>query len=429
MKKKTLILVVAVIAVLALMLSGCSNETKKAAEEVKQTVEETSEKVEEKAEEVVADAKEAVEQAAEDVAEKAEEVVDAAKDAAADVAEKAEEVASDAKEAVEQAAEDVAEKTEEVVDAAKETAADVAEKAEETVADAKETVEQAAEEAADKAEEVAAAAEETVEQAAEEAAEKAEEVAAGAEEAVTEAAEKAEEAAAEVVENVEEVVEEVKVMSYDEFVSTELDAPVCIEAYVQASQGWWAKDGVGRMTLYLQDENHGAYFAYEVLMEEEESKKLVPGTKVRISGVKAEWSGEVEIIDAKYEILEGSFIAEPEDVTALLGTDELAKHINEKIALKDLKVVASKVEGNEEEFAFLYSWDGSGSQEGNSDLYFNVEVNGQTYTLTVESYLCGNTTDVYKAVEGLKIGDTIDAEGFLYWYNGANPHITSVTVK
>ena len=87
------------------------------------------------------------------------------------------------------------------------------------------------------------------------------------------------------------------------------------------------------------------------------------------------------------------------------------------------------MEGKDDEFAFLYSWDGSGSREGNSDLYFNVEVDGQTYTLTVESYLCGNDTDVYKAVEGLNIGDTVDLEGFLYWYNGANPHITSVTVK
>ena len=29
----------------------------------------------------------------------------------------------------------------------------------------------------------------------------------------------------------------------------------------------------------------------------------------------------------------------------------------------------------------------------------------------------------------LKIGDTVDMEGYLYWYEGANPHITSVTVK
>ena len=217
-------------------------------------------------------------------------------------------------------------------------------------------------------------------------------------------------------------------MTKEEYDQAEIDAPVCVEAYVQASQAWWAKEGVGRMTLYLQDGEAG-YFAYEVLMEEEASKELVPGTKIRIQGFKAEWAGEVEITEGTYEILEAEpWIAEAEDVTALLGTDELAAHMNEKIAIKGAKVAASTVEGQEGEFAFLYNYDGSGSQEGNSDLYFNVEVNGQVYTLTVESYLCNNTTDVYKAVEGLKIGDTIDCEGFLYWYNGANPHITGVTV-
>ena len=73
------------------------------------------------------------------------------------------------------------------------------------------------------------------------------------------------------------------------------------------------------------------------------------------------------------------------------------------------------------------NWDGSG-QDGD-DLYFNVSVNGQTYTFTVESYLCDNTTDVYAAVKNLKIGDKIDMEGFLYWYEGVNPHITSVTAS
>ena len=64
---------------------------------------------------------------------------------------------------------------------------------------------------------------------------------------------------------------------------------------------------------------------------------------------------------------------------------------------------------------------------GGNDLYFNVSLNGNTYTFTVESYLCDNTTDVYAAVKNLQVGDKIDMEGFLYWYNGVNPHITSVT--
>ena len=44
----------------------------------------------------------------------------------------------------------------------------------------------------------------------------------------------------------------------------------------------------------------------------------------------------------------------------------------------------------------------------------------------MESYLCDKDTDVYKAVEALKVGDVIDMQGFLYWYEGPNPHITEV---
>ena len=33
---------------------------------------------------------------------------------------------------------------------------------------------------------------------------------------------------------------------------------------------------------------------------------------------------------------------------------------------------------------------------------------------------------IYKAVKELAIGDVVDLEGFLYWYEGVNPHITSV---
>jgi hypothetical protein len=47
----------------------------------------------------------------------------------------------------------------------------------------------------------------------------------------------------------------------------------------------------------------------------------------------------------------------------------------------------------------------------------------------VESYLCDKDSDVYKAVEELQVGDVVDLEGFLYWYEGPNPHITSVTVE
>lgn len=210
------------------------------------------------------------------------------------------------------------------------------------------------------------------------------------------------------------------VMTYAEYMDAALDSEVVIETYVQAKQSWWED----KATIYAQDKD-GGYFIYNMACSEEDYGKLTPGTKIKVTGYKTEWSGEVEIAEgATFEIEEGNYIAAAEDVTSLLGSDDLIKHQNKFVAFKGMTVEASKdADGND--VPFLYNWDGSG-QEGD-DLYFNVSVNGQTYNFVVESYLCDSSTDVYKAVQGLNIGDKIDMEGFLYWYEGANPHITSVT--
>ncbi len=143
-----------------------------------------------------------------------------------------------------------------------------------------------------------------------------------------------------------------------------------------------------------------------------------------MTGYKTEWSGEVEVAEgATIEILDGNYVAPITDVTDLLGKDELIDHQNEFVSFKGMTVEAADDSGA----AFLYNWDGSG--EDGSDLYFNVSKDGQTYTFTVESYLCDSSTDVYQAVKGLNVGDTVDMEGYLYWYEGVNPHITSVSVK
>ncbi len=210
------------------------------------------------------------------------------------------------------------------------------------------------------------------------------------------------------------------VMTYKEYTEAAIDSEVVIETYVQAKQSWW-KDTA---TVYTQD-GDGAYFLYSMACSEADYAKLVPGTKIKVTGHKAEWSGEIEVADATFVIEEGNYVAKAFDATSLLANEaELIKHQNELASFKGLTVEA-QADGS----AFLYNWDGSGSHDDNSDLYFNVSVDGKTYTFTVESYLCDNTTDVYKAVEGLKVGDVIDAEGFLYWYNGVNPHITKVTKK
>ena len=217
------------------------------------------------------------------------------------------------------------------------------------------------------------------------------------------------------------IAEPVAVMTHAGYIAAELETEVTVETYVQAKQDWWDNKG----TIYAQSED-GAYFIYNMAMSQDEYNLLATGTKIRVTGYKAEWSGEVEIIDATYEVLESeAWLAKPVDVTALLGTEELAAHQNELVAFKGATIAAKKdAAGNDA--AFLYNWDGSGSAGNNNDLYFDAVINGATYTFTVESYLCAEGTDVYQAVTQLKVGDVVDMEGFLYWYNGANPHITSV---
>ena len=223
------------------------------------------------------------------------------------------------------------------------------------------------------------------------------------------AGEIAEEGAAE-----EEEISEVPLMTYADYALAEIDAPVYVETYVQAHQSWWND----KITVYAQSED-GAYFIYELACSEEDAAKLVPGTKIAVKGYKSEWSGEVEITDATFEILEADpFIAEPEDVTAKLGTDELIDDQNKLVAFKGMTVEAYDETGA----AFAYK----NAENKTDDLYFKVSKDGKTYDFCVEFYLCGQDTEVYKAVEALQVGDVIDLEGFLYWYNGANPHITSV---
>ena len=195
------------------------------------------------------------------------------------------------------------------------------------------------------------------------------------------------------------------VMTHADYVAADIDAEVVVETYVQAKQSWWDN----KATVYCQSED-GAYFLYEMACSEEDYAKLVPGTKIRVTGYKAEWAGEVEIVDATFEILEGSYIAEPADMTALLGTDELIAHQNELSAFKGMTIDAIEYKNG---------------QPGD-DIYVTASVNGQSCSFCVEVYLTGTDTDVYKAVGELKAGDVVDIEGFLYWYEGANPHIISV---
>ena len=205
-------------------------------------------------------------------------------------------------------------------------------------------------------------------------------------------------------------------MSYAEYAAAEMDTEVVIEAYVQAHQDWWQD----KVTVYARDAD-GAYFLYEMACSEEDAALLIPGQKIRVTGVKSEWSGEVEIVDASFEIVRGSYLFNPVDLTELLGEEELIDYQNQLVSFRGLTIEAYDDTGA----AFAYK-DSDGKTD---DLYFKASKDGKTYDFCVEFYLCGKDTDVYKAVEALQVGDVVDLEAFLYWYNGANPHVTASIVK
>ena len=206
----------------------------------------------------------------------------------------------------------------------------------------------------------------------------------------------------------EDPFEGLSVMTYEDYMAAEMDAPVYIEAYVQAHQSWWDN----KITVYAADED-GAYFLYEMECSEENAAKLTPGTKIAVKGFKGEWAGEIEIMDATFEFVDGdSYIAEPVDLTDVLGTDELINYQNQLASFDELTVKSI-----------------SFKNDGGDDIYVTLTKDGQDYSFCVERYLTAPDTDLYKAVAALKEGDVIDVVGFLYWYEGVNTHITAVTVK
>ena len=213
------------------------------------------------------------------------------------------------------------------------------------------------------------------------------------------------EEATEPTEEATEPAEEVTVMTYEEFMAAELEAKVTIETYVQATQSWWDN----KITVYAQGPD-GAYFMYEMACTEEDAAKLVPGTKIRVTGDKAEWDGEVEIMNATFEFVEGdAFVAEATDATAMTA-EELQANMNKLVSFTGLTV--EKIEYK--------------NGEPGDDIYLTLKLGETSYSFCVERYLTGPDTEVYKTVGELVAGDVVDVTGFLYWYNGANTHITAI---
>ncbi len=207
-------------------------------------------------------------------------------------------------------------------------------------------------------------------------------------------------------------------MTHAEYLAAAAQDAVEIECYVQAVQSWWDN----QITIYAQDKE-GGYFAYNIPCSEEDAAKLEPGTKINIKGYKTFYKGmpEVDSADAVLTFVEGAdiYIAEAEDMTALLGKQDLVNKCGMKAAFKGLTI--AKIEYR--------------NGEPGDDIYVDVTLGDATFSFCLERYLTDPETDLYKAFAELQVGDKVDIEGFVYWYDadedasgdGINTHITKVT--
>lgn len=203
-------------------------------------------------------------------------------------------------------------------------------------------------------------------------------------------------------------------MSYVDFMAAADDSEVEVLMYVQGHQSWWEDEGQGKVTIYGADDE-GGYFVYNALCDEATANSLTEGTLIKVTGVKSTWSGEPEIVDATVEVYadQPTFVATSIDVTDMLSDMEsLYNFVNQKVTMQGLTVVEVRKKDSEYD----------------PDLYITVQTqDGVNFDLCVENYLNGPDTEVYQLAEQLEAGTLITVEGFLYWYEGANPHVTSIT--
>ena len=206
--------------------------------------------------------------------------------------------------------------------------------------------------------------------------------------------------------------QEVELMTYAQYNAATDGTKVKIQGYVQGKQSWWSN----KATIYMQDDN-GGYFVYELgCSQDDYNTKLTVGAHIEIEGVKGSWAGQQEVLgsqagdEATWKVVDSATKTyEAEEIK--FNEVAMTANINKKVKFVELEVV--KVEAP--------------TSEG-GDIYYDVKKGDLTLTFCVESYLCDKTTDVYKTVLALQVGDIINVEGFMYTYNKPQLHTTACSV-
>ena len=201
------------------------------------------------------------------------------------------------------------------------------------------------------------------------------------------------------------------VATHAEFIAAAADADIVIEGFVQAKQGWWGDEAV----VYLQD-GTGGYYIYKLPCTEAEFDSLTVGTKIQVTGKKAIYNGMHEIMNVTdWKVIESdAYVATAVDITTKLSDDAaLVNYLGALVKMTDM-TVASVTYKND---------------EPGDDIYLSLTKGDATYNLTVEVYLTGVDSDVYTAVGELAVGDVVDVEGYLQWWNKFDCHVSKITKK
>ena len=213
-----------------------------------------------------------------------------------------------------------------------------------------------------------------------------------------------------------------KVLSYDEYLAAEVGSEVTIEAYITGRTTWYNNAA----SFYLSD-NDGGYYVYNLPCTEEEYASLLVTKKLQVTGAKAEWKGEIEINcqtateNAGWLLYDGEVGNYSSVNVSSIAKEVLDDYKNQSVKALGLTVTKAPYT-NFDDFTL--------EPKAGVDVYFEVKDDaGNTATYVVEAYLENSQYDssVYNAVCALKVGDRIDLEGFVYYWENPQLQVTGLT--
>jgi len=175
---------------------------------------------------------------------------------------------------------------------------------------------------------------------------------------------------------------------------TDIIEYITVDTYVQAKTY-----ENGKATLIAQTENT-SYVINDAACSEADFAKLSDGSKIRVTGVKGDVDGIVNINNATFKILKGRKhepqVAEAADIREIIGTDAINDYHYKRVAVEGWTVSEVVVD-----------------DVANVVTVTVTDGNGKTFTGRVDSAYIPVYSDFYTAAKALTVGEVYDIEAVL----------------